>query len=91
MALGLSTQAVFQEQHIELNRNDMVFVYSDGLTEARNEQGAFFGEQKILDLLPQLATYTPQQIGERLLAEIDRFIGYARAYDDITIAILKRL
>ena len=91
MALGLSTQAVFQEQHIELKTNDMLFVYSDGVTEARNEQGAFFGEQKILDLLPQLATYTPQQIGERLLAEIDRFIGYARAYDDITIAILKRL
>lgn len=91
MALGLSTQAVFQEQHIELHTNDMVFVYSDGVTEARNEQGAFFGEQKILDLLPQLATCAPQQIGERLLAEIDRFIGYARAYDDITIAILKRL
>ena len=91
MALGLSTAAVFQEQHIELKTNDMLFVYSDGVTEARNEQGAFYGEQKILDLLPQLATYTPQQIGERLLAEIDRFIGYARAYDDITIAILKRL
>lgn len=91
MALGLSPQAVFQEQHIELKTNDMLFVYSDGVTEARNEQGAFFGEQKILDLLPQLATYTPQQVGERLLAEIDRFIGYARAYDDITIAILKRL
>jgi sigma-B regulation protein RsbU (phosphoserine phosphatase) len=91
MALGLSTQAVFQEQHIELSTNDMLFVYSDGVTEARNEQGAFYGEQKILELLPQLATYTPQQIGERLLAEIDKFIGYARAYDDITIAILKRL
>jgi phosphoserine phosphatase RsbU/P len=91
MALGLSTQATFQEQHIELNTNDLLFIYSDGVTEARNEQGAFFGEQKILDLLPKLATYTPQQIGERILSEIDQFIGYARAYDDITIAILKRL
>ncbi len=91
IALGLSTQAVYHEQHITLNTNDLLFVYSDGVTEARNEQGAFFGEQQILDLLPQLATYSPQQIGERLLAEIDRFIGYARAYDDITIAILKRL
>jgi hypothetical protein len=91
MALGLSPQATYQEQRLELNTNDMVFVYSDGLTEARNESGAFFGEQKILDLLPQLATYSPQQIGDRLLAEIDRFVGDARTYDDITIAILKRL
>jgi phosphoserine phosphatase RsbU/P len=91
MALGLSPQAVFSEQRLELNTNDLIVVYSDGLTEARNEQGAFFGEQKLLDLLPQLATYTPQQIGERLLAEIGRFVGDARAYDDITIALLKRL
>jgi hypothetical protein len=91
MALGLSNQAVYQEQHVELNSNDLLFVYSDGLTEARNEQGAFFGEQKVLDLLPQLVTNTPQQIGERLLSEVDKFVGYARAYDDITMAILKRL
>jgi sigma-B regulation protein RsbU (phosphoserine phosphatase) len=91
MALGLSPQAVYGEQHLELKSGEMIFVYSDGLTEARNEQGMFFGEQKLLDLLPQLVTYDPQQIGERLIAEIDRFVGDARAYDDVSIAILKRL
>jgi len=91
MALGLSPQATFSEQRIELGSNDLVLIYSDGLTEARNEEGSFYGEQRLLDLLPQLVTYLPQQIGERLMAEVDRFIGDARAYDDITIAILKRL
>lgn len=91
MALGLSTQATFNEQHIELSTNDMVLVYSDGLTEAQNEQEAFFGEPRLLELLPQLAPYPAQVIGERLLAEVDRFIGQARAFDDISIAILKRL
>lgn len=91
MALGLSPQATFSEQRIELGSNDLVLIYSDGLTEARNEEGSFYGEQRLLDLLPQLVTYLPQQIGEHLMAEVDRFIGDARAYDDITIAILKRL
>jgi phosphoserine phosphatase RsbU/P len=91
MALGLSLQATFQEQNIELNSGDMVIIYSDGVTEARNEAGVFFGEQKLLDLLQPLVTYAPQQVGERLLAEIDRFVGDAKAYDDVTIAILKRL
>jgi phosphoserine phosphatase RsbU/P len=91
MALGLSHQATFTEQHLELSQNDLILVYSDGLTEARSEQGAFFGEQRILDLLPQLATYSAQQIGERLVSEADRFIGEARAFDDISIAVLKRL
>lgn len=91
MALGLSPQAVFSEQHLELGANELLLVYSDGLTEARNEFGTFFGEQRVLDLLPQLVTYSAQQIGERLLADVDRFIGDARAYDDVSIAIIKRL
>lgn len=91
MALGLSPQATFSEQLVELGHGEMMLVYSDGLTEARNLEGAFFGEQRALDLLPQLTPYSAQQIGERLLEEVDRFIGEARAYDDISIAILKRL
>jgi sigma-B regulation protein RsbU (phosphoserine phosphatase) len=91
MALGLSPQATFTEQHVELGRGDLIIVYSDGFTEARNLEGSFFGEQRILELLPRIATDSAQQIGDRLLAEVDRFVGEARAYDDITIAILKRL
>lgn len=91
MALGLSRQATFSEQSIELSTNDMLFVYSDGLTDAQNDTGAFFGESKLMELLPQLAAYPAQVVGERLLAEVDRFVGDARASDDISIAILKRL
>ena len=91
MALGLSPQAAFNEQRFELSTNDMLFVYSDGLTDAQNDTGAFFGESKLMELLPQLAAYPAQVVGERLLAEVDRFVGEARASDDISIAILKRL
>jgi hypothetical protein len=91
MALGLSHQATFTDQHVELGSGELMIVYSDGFTEARNLEGSFFGEQRILDLLPQLATYSAQQIGDRLLEEVDRFVGEARAYDDISIAILKRI
>jgi serine phosphatase RsbU (regulator of sigma subunit) len=91
MALGLSLQAAFKEQHILLSTNDTLFVYSDGLTEAQNAQSAFFGEQRLMELLPQLAPYPAQVMGNRLIAEIDRFVGEARAFDDISIAILKRL
>jgi phosphoserine phosphatase RsbU/P len=91
IALGLSPQATYSEQSIDLAAGDMMLVYSDGLTEARNSEGNFYGEQRVLDLLPQLATYSAQQVGDRLLQEVDRFIGDARAYDDISIAILKRL
>ncbi len=91
LALGLSQLATFNEQRIEFSTNDMLFVYSDGLTEAQNAQGADFGEPRLMELLPQLAAYPAQVVGERLMAEVDRFVGDARAFDDISIAILKRL
>jgi sigma-B regulation protein RsbU (phosphoserine phosphatase) len=91
MALGLSPQATFEDHRHDLSANDVLVIYSDGLTEAQNDQGAFFSEQRLLELAPQLAAYPAHVFGERLIAEIDRFVGEAKAYDDITIAILKRL
>ncbi|MCX6134541.1 MAG: PP2C family protein-serine/threonine phosphatase [Ignavibacteriales bacterium] len=91
IALGLSSQSTFHEQYIELGKGETMVIYSDGLTEARNLEGAFLGEQRILDLLPQLTPYSAEQIGDRLLQEVDRFIGEARAFDDVSIAILKRI
>ncbi len=50
-ALGLIKDATFSEQHISLNQNDFVIIYSDGLTEAQNEAGDFFGEARLIELL----------------------------------------
>jgi len=91
MALGLSTAATFSEQTTALQKDDILLVYSDGLTEARNEQGDFFGEVRLLDLLPQLSRLPAEQLGNRLVTEINRFTGEARANDDLSIALLKRV
>lgn len=66
----------------------MLLVYSDGITEARNGAGEFYGEQRLLNGLQ--AEASAKIIGESLIAEIDRFVGEARAHDDMTIAVLKR-
>jgi len=91
VALGILPSAQFTEQRFELQKDNVFLVYSDGLTEARNEEGTFFGEQRLLDLASQLASLPAERIGEQLVAEIDRFVGEARANDDLSIAILRRL
>jgi sigma-B regulation protein RsbU (phosphoserine phosphatase) len=91
MALGLSTAATFSEQATALQKDDILLIYSDGLTEARNEQGDFFGERRLLDFLSHLSHLTAEELGNRLVAEVDRFTGEARANDDLSIALLKRV
>lgn len=90
-ALGISPKAIYTEQHIELEKGDYLLVYSDGLTEARNESGDFFGDQRLLELLPKLDGITTDKFGERLIADVDQFVGNARANDDLSLVVLRRL
>ncbi|MFQ5866072.1 MAG: PP2C family protein-serine/threonine phosphatase [bacterium] len=89
-ALGLKPETVYAEQQFELQNEDLLLVYSDGLTEARNEQGDFFGDQRLLQMLPKLQGLSAEKSGERLLAEVKRFVGEFRANDDLSLIVLKR-
>jgi hypothetical protein len=90
VALGIMPGAMLEEQSVELDHGDSLLIYSDGVTEAQNEKGEFFGEQKLLDLLPKLMNLTNEQIGERLVTEVDMFVGDAKAHDDLSIVLLRR-
>ncbi len=89
-ALGLLPDAPFTEQNISLNQNDFMIIYSDGLTEAQNETGEFFGEVRLNESLMNAEVKTSQQLGEMILSHIDFFIGKTPAHDDLTLAILKK-
>ena len=89
-ALGLIPDAIFNEQFVEINSQDYLVVYSDGLTEARNEVGEFFGDKRLEQLLSEVSNLSSEYLGKKILAEISAFIGKAKSHDDLTIAIIKR-
>jgi len=90
-ALGLIKEATFNKQLISLDQNDFMIIYSDGLTEAKNESGEFFGETKLIELLTNRQPMTSQQLGEMLLSTVDSFMGKISAHDDLTLAVLKKV
>jgi sigma-B regulation protein RsbU (phosphoserine phosphatase) len=90
-ALGLKRKIAFTEQQIELKQGELLFIYSDGITDARNEAGKFFGEQRMMKLLQQYSRLSIERIGKNILAEVERFIDEARLYDDLSMVILKRI
>ena len=89
-ALGLVYDSEFNEQFISLDKDDFMIIYSDGLTEAQNETGDFFGDERFIELLKNSTLKSSQQLGETILSAIDTFIGKTPAHDDLTIAIIKR-
>lgn len=90
-AIGLMAKAPFSEQCITLQANDLLIVYSDGLTEARNEYGMFFEEERLKKILSELHGMSAEAVGTRLLAEVKHFVGDARPSDDLSLVVLKRL
>ncbi|MCL5021440.1 MAG: serine/threonine-protein phosphatase, partial [Bacteroidetes bacterium] len=89
-ALGLIKTSRFEEQVIELGPGDLFVAYSDGVTEARNERDEFFGDQRLKSVIGKSAGISPDRVGERLLAEVDAFVGEAPRSDDLSLVLIKR-
>lgn len=88
--LGMLATAEYEEGSVELGPGEIMLAYSDGLTEANNENGDEFGIARLEAFAPGLRGLNPDEIGRRVLAEVDRFIGDTRLADDLSLAIVVR-
>jgi len=89
-ALGLMKTSKFHEQEIELDPGDLLVVYSDGVTEARNERNEFFGDQRLISIITKSRGFSPETVGEKILSEVDMFAGDAPRSDDLSLVVMKR-
>ncbi|MER6513612.1 PP2C family protein-serine/threonine phosphatase [Nonomuraea sp. NPDC001636] len=88
-ALGLVPDSVFEVGRAHLDQGDLLFAYTDGVPEARDESGRFFSEELMLTLVSQPATGADDLL-DRLEREISAHIGSAEQFDDITMIALRR-
>ncbi len=89
-AIGLTESAEYYESEIAIASGDVVVMYSDGLTDSKNVRDEFYGLQRVRAILPSLRTLSAPVIGERILHDVDAFIGEAKIFDDLSLVILKR-
>jgi hypothetical protein len=91
MALGMMPEAAFSEAHVELAEHDVLVVFSDGLTEAVNDRDEFFGDERLRARLPALAGSMARDLGARVVAAVDEFVGDAKPHDDLSLIVLRRV
>lgn len=80
----------YEERSLEIHQGDMIALFSDGVTEAQDEEENEFGEQRTADFVRPIANEPAKFIVEKVFDEIDRFAGSAPQYDDITLFVIKR-
>ncbi len=90
-ALGILSEATYKEEEIALDAGDLFCIFSDGVTEAINEKGQFFGEARLMSLLENHQGFSAEALGEQILSEVKAFIGDEPPSDDLSLALLKRM
>jgi sigma-B regulation protein RsbU (phosphoserine phosphatase) len=74
---------------VRLNSGDILLFFSDGLTEAANREGKFFGTGHIKDLLAANAKLSSSKLADRLLEEVEKFTQGGAITDDRTLVVMK--
>ncbi|QQS37347.1 MAG: SpoIIE family protein phosphatase [Ignavibacteriales bacterium] len=93
IGLGLDFTANFEMQldeiKIELNENDLLILYTDGITEAKNSEMEDFGENHFEKILIENADHDLDIISNKVIKEITLFSTNNSQHDDISLVILK--
>lgn len=91
LALGLAKETAYGEQSQKLEIGDFLVVYTDGLIEARDRQGHFFGEARLAKRLQVFGSESAESAGKGLVSVVEGFVGNSPRADDLTLLILKRV
>jgi serine phosphatase RsbU (regulator of sigma subunit) len=89
MPVGLVPTATFELAERQLAPGDKLIVYSDGVTEAQDPAGAFYGKKRLLDLAIANASGTCAQIHDAIQRSVAAFTEGAAQSDDITLVVLE--
>jgi len=89
LPVGAFPEWNYEGQQTQLNPGDMLFVYTDGLTEAMNDSGELLGREFVQQVAREHASDSARQLVELMEAEVRRHAGNAEQSDDITLLAIK--
>jgi phosphoserine phosphatase RsbU/P len=89
LPLGIQAEAVYQSASVALSPGDWLIIFTDGLVEAENARQEEYGEYRLLNAISAGAATAPAEMLNRLMAELDLFVGSTPQHDDVTCLLIK--
>ena len=90
VALGVFTQASYDESVCHIEVGDILAFYTDGISEAINDEDEEFGEERIIAVIQSLATQPAEFIAQAVKSAVIQHTQNQGTFDDETLIILKR-
>lgn len=89
LPLGLFPDLVFQSQTLSMPSGATMVLYTDGLTEAMDENGNFFGQERLESAVSACGKTTAQARCQGIVAQVNAFQGETPQTDDITLVVIQ--
>ena len=90
MVLGAVENFQYRNDKITLEKGDMLFTFTDGVTEAMNAAGEQFGEERLEKLLAKCGGKTSQETIDTVRTAVAEWAGETEQSDDVTMLVIKR-
>jgi serine phosphatase RsbU (regulator of sigma subunit) len=91
MPLGVDDLGDYGQRSVQLASGDLILLYTDGVTDARNARGEEFGLKRLRDLVFEHRRAAASNVVAALTAALRDFTAAAEPFDDITVVAVKRL
>jgi sigma-B regulation protein RsbU (phosphoserine phosphatase) len=90
MPLGIFEDETWERDTVQIGPGGVLVLYTDGITEAQDAQGASFGEDRLLKAVSANLGRSAQGIQDAVATEVHRFVGDVPQSDDIVLAVVVR-
>ena len=91
MVLGVMAGLPYRYVELQLQPGDILLLYTDGVVEANNAAGELYGEERLLQVLNAQEYSSMDQLLKEVRADVDRFVGEADQFDDLTMVAVRYL
>ncbi len=89
LIVGVKRNVLFEEKTVQLDKGDILLMYTDGVTEAQNGSGELFGERRLCAILSSIQNETPDLMIDRILHDVNAFSAPQPLKDDVSLVLLK--
>lgn len=89
LVMAAMEETIYKPQSYDLKQGDMLFLYTDGVTEATDSNDKHFGDDRLLEVIRQGGELSPGDTCTLVKKEIDNFVKEAPQFDDITMLSVK--
>jgi serine phosphatase RsbU (regulator of sigma subunit) len=89
LPVGLADEVMFEATRIQLEPNDVLVLFSDGIVEAANTQNELFGFERLNEVTAQCAQASIETVMKTILDAVEEFSRGAAQADDLTLLIVR--